>query len=115
MAKDLSKRQRFWLAHIRAAMRSGQRLQQYAKVHRLSVGALYNAKSVFKRSGLLSVPAGAESAQAAFVPVRIAMSVDEPIRCRLQHVHGWQLEMERLPDPQWLLALMRGEHRDAAP
>jgi hypothetical protein len=115
MAKDLTKRQRFWLAHIRAAMKSGQRLQQYARVHRLSVGALYNAKSVFKRSGLLSVPPGAESVQGAFVPVRIAMSPDEPIRCRLQHLHGWQLEMERLPDPQWLLVLMRGEGDDATP
>ncbi len=114
MAKVLTKRQRFWLTHIRAAMESGQRLQQYAKVHRLSVGALYNAKSVFKRTGLLGVPPNADLTQAAFVPVQIAMSADEPIRCRLQHRHGWQLEMERLPDPRWLLALMQGKDRDVA-
>lgn len=114
MAKDLTQRQRFWLAHIRAAMRSGQPLQQYAKWHRLSVGALYNAKSVFKRAGLLGTTPNAALTQAAFVPVRIAMRSDEPIRCRLQHKHGWQLELERLPDPQWLRALLGGVADDAA-
>lgn len=114
MAKDLTKRQRFWLGHIRAATKSGQGLTQYAKGHRLSVGALYNAKSVFKRAGLLGTAPKAELSQAAFVPVQIAMRSDEPIRCRLQHKHGWQLEMDRLPEPTWLLALMQDEDRDAA-
>ncbi len=112
MAKDLTKRQRFWLAHVRAAAGSGESLQQYAKRHRLSLGALYNAKSVLKRSGLLSV-ISQPIAASAFVPVRIKAKTDEPIRCRLQHAQ-WQLEMERLPDPQWLLALMRSGDGDVA-
>lgn len=115
MEKGLTKRQRFWLAHVRAAAGSGESLQQYAKRHRLSLGALYNAKSVLKRSGVLNamVKQSSQPVQSAFVPVRISMQADEPIRCRLYHAH-WQLEMERLPDPQWLLALMRREDGDAA-
>lgn len=114
MAKDLTKRQRFWLAHVRATVSSGESLQQYAKRHRLSLGALYNAKSVLKRSGLLRVISRPSAASVpAFVPVRIEPKTDEPIGCRLHHAQ-WQLEMERLPDPQWLLALMRGGDGDAA-
>jgi hypothetical protein len=112
MGKILTKRQRFWLTHVRTAMSSGMPLQEYAKRHRLSVGALYNAKSVLKRGGAL-VGTQTQPVPDAFVAVRIAERSAEPIRCRLQHAHGWQLEMERLPDPQWLLALMQGG--DVAP
>jgi transposase len=111
MAKmTMTKRQQFWLAHIQAAMRSGEQLQQYAKRHGLSVAAFYNAKSVFKRTGLLT----SELEPSAFVPVQISPQAPATIRCRLQHMSGWQLEMERLPDAQWLRDLIGGG-RDAAP
>lgn len=42
--KLMTQRQQFWLAHIEAAMRAGQGLKHYASAHRLSLGALYNAK-----------------------------------------------------------------------
>jgi hypothetical protein len=112
MAKELTKRQRFWLKHVHAAMAGGKSLQQYAKVHRLSSGALYNAKSVLRRSGALEVRQ-AVPGLSAFMPVQLVASSAEPIRCRLQHAQ-WQLEMERLPDPQWLLALMRSGDGDVA-
>src|SRR5690606_39272706 len=105
-----TQRQKFWLAHIEAAMRSGEQLQRYAKRQGLSVAALYNAKSVFKRAGLLKSAPG--RASSAFVAVQIAAQAASPIRCRLQHVSGWQLEMERLPEAQWLRDLI-GD-RDAA-
>jgi hypothetical protein len=97
----MTKRQQFWLAHIQAAMRGGEQLQRYAKRHGLSVAALYNAKSVFKRAGLLKHASG-ELAPSAFVAVQIAAPVQPLMRCRLQHQSGWQLEMERLPDAKWL-------------
>ncbi len=109
--KKMTKRQQFWLAHIQAAMRGGEQLQRYAKQHGLSVAALYNAKSVFKRAGLLKDISG-ELASSAFVPVQIAPSVQPLMRCRLQHLSGWQLEMERLPDAKWLRDVI-GD-RDAA-
>jgi hypothetical protein len=109
--KSMTQRQQFWLAHIQAAMKSGEGLKRYANTHRLSLGALYNAKSVFKRAGLLKSPSS-ELAPSPFVPVQIAPQASVPIRCRLQHRLGWQLEMERLPDPAWVRELMRGD--DAA-
>lgn len=111
--KVMTQRQQFWLAHIQAAMQSGQGLKRYANSHRLSLGALYNAKSVFKRAGLLK-GTSRELALSTFVPVQIASPARSPIRCRLQHLSGWQLEMERLPDPAWVRELMRGGG-DAAP
>jgi hypothetical protein len=102
-------RQQFWLEHIEAARRNGQTLKQYAKAHGLAVGSLYNARSVFKRTKRKQA-----IAPSAFVPVRIEAAA-APIRCRLQHAAGWQLEMERLPEPQWLRELLRGEAGDAAP
>lgn len=93
-------RQRFWLEHVEAARRSGQGLKQYAKAHGLSVSSLYNAASVSRRAK----PKRASSS--AFVPVRIEAPAVAPIRCRLQHTAGWQLELERLPDPKWLRELL---------
>ena len=113
MAKmRMTTRQRFWLAHIQAAMRSGEQLQRYAKRHGLSVAGLYNAKSVLKRAGVLK-DASSELVASAFVPVQVVAQAAS-IRCRLQHVSGWQLEMERLPDAQWLRDLMGGHHDASA-
>ena len=108
---QMTRRQQFWLAHIQAAMRGGQQLQQYAKHHGLSIAALYNAKSVFKRAGLLESASAVQVS--AFVPVQIAAPAQPLMRCRLQHMSGWQLEMERLPEAKWLRELMSGE-RDAS-
>lgn len=108
----ITKRQQFWLRHIEAAMRSGEQLQQYAKRHGLSVAALYNAKSVFKRAGLLN-GTSTKRVPNAFVPVQIAPHAASPIRCRLHHLSGWQLEMQRLPDAKWLRDLIGGDR--AAP
>ena len=108
----MTARQQFWLAHIEAAMRAGRGLKHYASAHRLSLGALYNAKSVFKRAGVLK-SGSRKLAESSFVPVQIAPPAAPPIRCRLQHRSGWQLEMERLPDVKWLRDLI-GDH-DAAP
>jgi hypothetical protein len=110
--KMMTARQQFWLMHIQSAMNSGEQLQRYAKRQGLSVAGLYNAKSVFKRAGLLK-GTSTELAANAFVPVQLAPPAAPPIRCRLQHVSGWQLEMERVPDAQWLRDLI-GSDRDAS-
>jgi hypothetical protein len=107
----MTKRQQFWLTHIQAAMRGGEQMQRYAKRHGLSIAALYNAKSVFKRAGLLKGTL-TELASSDFVPVQIAPPAQPLMRCRLQHMSGWQLEMERLPDAKWLRDVI-GD-RDAA-
>jgi hypothetical protein len=103
-------RRQFWLEHIEAARRSGQTLKQYAKAHGLAVSSLYNAASVARRTKRKP----AIVAASAFVPVRMEPAA-APIRCRLQHAAGWQLEMERLPDPKWLRELLGEGSGDAAP
>jgi hypothetical protein len=108
----MTKWQQFWLAHIEAAMCSGEQLRRYAKRHGLSVAALYNAKSVFKRAGVLK-GASTKLMPNAFVPIQIGPQAIPPIRCRLQHPSGWQLELERLPDAKWLRDLTGSG--DAAP
>jgi hypothetical protein len=110
--KKMTKCQQFWLRHVEAATRSGEPLQRYAKRHGLSVAGLYNAKSLFKRAGLLRPPSAPVTAS-AFVPVQIAAPSAPPIRCRLQHRSGWQLELERLPEAQWLRDVIGAG--DAAP
>jgi hypothetical protein len=113
MAKmTMTTRQQFWLTHIQAATKSGEQLQRYAKRHALSVAGLYNAKSVLKRAGLLK-GASRELVANSFVPVQLAPQAPPPIRCRLQHLSGWQLEMEQLPEANWLRELI-GSDRDAS-
>jgi len=109
--KLMTERQQYWLTHIEAALRSGEPLQHYAKRQGVSIGALYNAKSVFKRAGLLK-GFSVQRAADAFVPVQVVTPRSVPIRCQLQHRGGWQLTLERLPDPRWLRELV-GD-RDAA-
>ena len=110
--RPMTERQQFWLGHIEAAMRGGEQLQGYAKRQGLSVAALYNAKSTLKHAGVLK-SAATKRVSNAFVAVEIASQVASPIRCRLQHPSGWQLEMERLPDAQWFRDLTGSG--DAAP
>jgi len=94
-------RQQFWLEHVEAARRSGQTLKQYAKAHGVAVSSLYNAAFVAKRAKRRQAVVAS-----ALVPVRIESAGSAPIRCRLRHAAGWQLEMERLPDPKWLRELL---------
>ena len=48
----LTKRQQFWLEHLRACVARGQSLSVYAAEEGLSIGALYEVKSRLRRRGL---------------------------------------------------------------
>ena len=112
MGEQLTKRQRYWLKHIERASQCGETLKAYAKQRRLSVGAMYQAKSELMRRGAL--PRGEQAVVVAdFVPVQIERAV--PVaRCRLRHRSGWELECEEWPDPCWLRQVMTGERGDAS-
>lgn len=101
MKRTKGVRQRYWLEHVEAARLGGQTLKQYAEAHGLAVSSLYNAAWLSKRT-----PRSQALLRSAFVPVRIEPPAATPIRCRLQHAAGWQLELERLPDPRWLRELL---------
>lgn len=112
MREQLTKRQRYWLKHIERAAERGETLKAYAKQRRLSVGAMYQAKSELMRRGAL--PRGEQAVVVAdFVPVQIEPVAPMP-RCRLRHRGGWELECEAWPDPRWLRAVMAGERSDAS-
>jgi hypothetical protein len=51
--RELTERQRHWLAHIQACEASGESLKAYAAAHGFAAGAIYAAKKVLIRKGLL--------------------------------------------------------------
>lgn len=50
---ELTARQRYWLGHIQACEASGESLKAYAAAHGFAAGAMYAAKKVLIRKGLL--------------------------------------------------------------
>jgi hypothetical protein len=51
--QELTERQRYWLEQIQACEASGESLKAYASAHGFTAGALYAAKKVLIRKGLL--------------------------------------------------------------
>jgi hypothetical protein len=51
--RELTERQRYWLEHIQACEASGESLKAYAAAHGFAAGAMYAAKKVLIRKGLL--------------------------------------------------------------
>jgi hypothetical protein len=112
MTEALTERQRFWLEHVRRARESGQTLKAYARAQSISVSGLYAASSRFARPrDVRGVPAKARGPHSAFVAVRLAAGVAS---CRLRHPSGWVLELERLPEPDWLATLLARAGADAS-
>jgi len=111
--EELTKRQRYWLRHIERAAERGDTLKAYAKRRRISVGALYTAKSQLMRLGVLARQARA-AVVTDFVPVRIEPAERVDRVCRLRHPRGWQLECSEWPDPDWLRGVMQTEQGDAS-
>ena len=84
----LTERQRFWLEHLRACGVGS--LKAYAEANGLSVSALYEAKSRFKRLGLLG-PAKTsrftrvEAAAPTLCRVRLPNGVFVEVACEPAH------------------------------
>jgi hypothetical protein len=112
MTEQLTKRQRYWLKHIERAAERGETLKEYAKRRRISVGAMYQAKSNLMKLGVL--PRQEQAVVVTdFVPVQIKPAAPL-VRCRLRHRSGWEFECGSWPDPKWLRAVMEGEQGDAS-
>jgi len=69
---DTSDRQKYWLAHVKAAEASKGTQAEYARANGIKVKELYQWKTILIRRGLLPAPAE----QPAFVGV--AQTGDEP-------------------------------------
>jgi len=114
MAEELTRRQRYWLKHIQRAEQRSETLKAYAKRRRLSIGALYHAKSQLMKIGSLPRRERAAVTAAEFVPVRFESLQRVGALCRVRYAGVWEVECEEWPDPQWLAALMQGAQGDAS-
>ena len=93
LTPTLTRRQRFWLEHLRACG-SGP-LKAYAEANGLSVSALYAAKAQLKRRGLLE-PAKASR----FARIVREDGAGAPTLCRVRLVNGVMVEVACEPG-QW--------------
>lgn len=96
-ARALTARQREWLGHLRRAAREKIALRAYARRHRLSEHALYQAAKGLRRKGAWAPSrrtAGAASArrQARFVEVRTSTPNEAPSPWRARLPNGVVIE-----------------------
>ena len=91
----------YWVAHVGAIKLEGISASEYARLHNLSVAALYYWQRKLK-SNTEESKAGRES---KFVALRVAEQ--HPCLCTLVLPSGLHLEMTALPAPEWLAALGR--------
>jgi hypothetical protein len=70
--QGLTERQRYWLEQIQACEASGKSLKAYAEAHGFASGAIYAAKKVLIRKGLL--PQSSARFQRVESPASIASS-----------------------------------------
>lgn len=101
----------YWQRHIEAIKAQGVQTSAYAKRHGLSLASLYAWQRKLKDEG--SAPKSKLSRN-QFVALqvvkdsiasRVMVASPAPVRCTLVLGSGMRLEMQSLPDPQWLLAL----------
>ena len=95
--RGLSERQRYWLRHIRAAERSREPLNHYAKRLGVSVCSLYEARRQLRRRGVLAPAPERRPAAARFVRVVAAELAPTPSPLRVQLASGAVLEWAEAP------------------
>jgi hypothetical protein len=95
-ASNLTERQQFWLAHIRACGRGS--LKAYAAAHDLHVSSLYEAKSKLRRLGVLEEsPPRVTPSRLVRVPPE-AVRPSAPTMCRIHLRNGTVVEVAGAPE-----------------
>jgi hypothetical protein len=88
----LTERQAYWLEHLRTCESSGLTSKAYAKKHRLSVHALYQARKEFRqRKALASTP---NRPSVTFTKVRVEPRVARGGVWRVRFPNGSLIELE---------------------
>jgi hypothetical protein len=108
--------QHYWSKHLAAIKSQGVTTSAYARQHRLALASLYywerKLRAAAATTAVITVaPTGAARPPSKF----ITLSVSDPIHqarhpgthCTLVLAGGVHLEMSALPDPQWLVAVVR--------
>lgn len=107
----------YWSAHVEAVKAQAITTKAYAQRHGLVLSTLYYWQRRLKP--IAAAQANAESMGGAPQPgkfLRLHLQTPEPARhptptnCTLIIGSGVRLEMQTLPDPQWLTALARCAH-----
>jgi len=88
----LTARQREWLGHLRRAASRKMTVRAYARRHRLSEHALYQAAKELRRKGAWAASKRAERTRARFVEVRASAAVVAPSPWRAQLPNGVVIE-----------------------
>ncbi|MFK8018010.1 MAG: hypothetical protein AB8G17_21515 [Gammaproteobacteria bacterium] len=83
-----TKRQRYWLNHIKAADASDGSLVAYAETHKLKVKDLYQWKTALARRGVLP----SKKSESAFVAVSPPMPITLPTSCDVTLPNGVRLQ-----------------------
>lgn len=101
----------YWAYHVAAVKSQGVTTSAYARQHGISLSALYYwqrklALEMAPHSMALAVP----KPQSKFVALRVNDAVAQLAPswgCALVLGGGMRLEMSALPDPQWLVTVVR--------
>lgn len=100
MNNALTQKQQFWKTHLDAAARSGLSIADYAKANQLRPQTLYQWRSTLKGRSVTA------STQTQFTQVVSSTTVSgSPLTIVLGDA---TLRFDRLPDPDWLSALLSG-------
>ena len=106
-SRGLTSRQREWLGHLQACRRSGETIRAYAKRHRLSDQAMYQAARDLRQRGAL--PQGraprSEKKPSAFVKIAQAERPRVPGTWRARLPNGVVLEGSGAPGRELVEAL----------
>jgi len=80
--KPLTKRQQYWLDHVRACEASGLRVAEYAQQHELTVRSMYDGKKMLVAKGILP-----RTRRPRFQRAQV-VSTSEPCNWRIQLPNG---------------------------
>ncbi len=97
---QLTERQAYWLAHHRACEASGLTAKAYAKKHRLSIQALYQARKDLRRRKALASPSKKPSVTFARVHAAPTAAGERSWRVRFPNGAVIELEAPREPEDQ---------------
>jgi hypothetical protein len=116
--KELTRREREYLEHLRQAQAQKLTLAQYCRARGLRAQSLYSVSSKLAGKGYVghrTVEVVAKPLQVTnqFMAVRVApvATNSSGAVCRLRHPSGWMIECMDLPQASWMAALVQGgEH-----
>lgn len=99
MIEPKTDKQRHWAKILEEAESSGMSLADYARANNIGVQTLYQWRSALKHRERPPQPAPAQFSQVLITPnIASLLSVE---------VNSTQLRFDRLPDVEWLSALIR--------